>query len=355
MAGSGLDPRFVARALFVAAVVAGLFLLWQLTSVLLLVFAAIIVAVVLRTVADPLEHRLKLRPGIALALAGLAIVSTVGGAIWLAGALMAEQIRHLVDLLPNSVEDLRQRLATLPLGRQVADEILSAGWLTSSLNGVAGRLGVFAMTAVGAVTNLFLVLVAGVFLAVAPAQARDGLLLLAPASARAEGREALNETGRALRLWLLGTFADMLVVGTLTAVGAWIVGLPSPAALGLLVGLAAFVPIVGAIAGAIPGVLVAVQFGPQMILWTILMYVVVQQVEGNFVYPLIQRRAVKLPPVLTLIAVVAFGVLFGTVGIIFATPLLVVIYTLVRRLYIHNTLGEPVAAADEGEQEAAAS
>lgn len=347
MPREALDGRFVGRTLFVAAVVAGLFLLWQLTSVLLLIFAAIIVAVILRSVADPLEQRLRLHPALALAVAGLVILTAVIGAIWLAAVLMAEQVRALFALLPDSVEELRQRIAALPFGRQVADELLAGGWLASSLNGVAGRLGVFALTAVGAVTNLVLVIVSGVFLAAAPRGARDGLLLLAPPKSRPAAREALNETGRALRLWLLGTLADMAVVGTFTAVGAWIIGLPSPGALGLLAGLAAFVPIVGTIGGAIPGVLLSVQFGPLMILWTILMYVVVQQIEGNLAYPFIQRRAVDLPPVLTLIAVVAFGVLFGTIGIIFATPLLVVIYTLVRLLYIRKTLGEDISIAGD--------
>lgn len=353
MAANPLDGRFVARTLFVAAMVAVLFLLWQLTSVLLLIFAAIIVAVVLRTVADPLEHRFGLRPGVALGLAGLIIAAVVAGAVWLAGALMADQVRNLIALLPGSLAELRQRLAGLPFGDQITGELFSGSWLATSLNGVAGRLGVFALTAVGAVTNLVLVIVSGVFLAAGPAKARDGLLMLFPRSSRPGAREALDKTGHALRLWLLGTLADMLVVGSFTAIGAWIVGLPSPGALGLLAGLAAFVPIVGTIGGAIPGVLLSVQFGPQMILWTILMYTIVQQLEGNLIYPFIQRRAVKVPPFLTLIAVVAFGVLFGTIGIIFATPLLVVVYTLVRLLYIRNTLGEDVSMAGEDDENGA--
>lgn len=344
MARDGLDGRFIGRTLVVAAVVAGMFLLWQLTSVLLLFFGAVIVAVILRSVTDPLEKRLKLNGGVALALAALIIVGVLVGAGWLAGALMSEQVQALVAMLPNSLEEVRQRLQTLPFGDQIASELLSPDWIVSSLNGMAGRLGIFALTAVGAVTNFVLVIVAGAFLAAAPGKSRDGLLLLVPQRSRAPLREGLNQTGRALRLWLIGTLADMLVVGTFTAIGAWIVGLPSPGALGLLAGLAAFVPIVGTMGGAVPGVLLAVQFGPEMILWTILMYTVVQQVEGNLIYPFIQRRALNLPPFLTLISVVAFGVLFGSVGIIFATPLLVVIYTLTKVLYIRNTLGEDVAA-----------
>lgn len=160
-------------------------------------------------------------------------------------------------------------------------------------------------------------------------------------------REALDTCGRALRLWLLGTLADMVVTGSLTLLGAYLIGLPSPAALGLLAGVAAFVPIIGPIAAMVPGLLVAVQLGPDMVLWTLLMYLVVQQIEGNLIYPFIQRRAVDLPPVLALIGVMAFGALFGWPGVMFATPLLVVIYTLTKVLYLRNTLGEAVTAPGE--------
>lgn len=350
MAADGLDGRFVARTLFVAAVVAAMLLLWQLTSVLLLIFGAVIVAVILRSVADPLEQRLHLKGGLALAGAGVLIVAVLAAAVWLASALMADQVRSLKDMLPNSVQELRGRLASLPFGERIAEELQSPGWLASSLNGVAGRIGGAALTAVGATANILLVIVIGAFLAAKPAQARDGFLRLLPHGPRAPAREAMDATGRALKLWLVGTLADMLVVGVLTALGAWIIGLPSPGALGLLAGLAAFVPIVGTIAGSIPGVLLSVQFGPQMIAWTILMYVVVQQLEGNLIYPFIQRRAVNLPPFLTLTAVVAFGILFGSPGIILATPLLVMIHTLTKVLYLKNALGEDVQVEGGNEE-----
>jgi predicted PurR-regulated permease PerM len=202
----------------------------------------------------------------------------------------------------------------------------------------------------GVVTNLLVVLFAGMFIAIEPARARDGLLMLLPKGPRGPTGEALDASGRALKLWLLGVLADMAAVGVMTGVGAWIVGLPSPLALGVIAAITDFVPFVGPIAGAIPGVLLALPEGPSTVGWTLLMYLVVQQVEGNLLYPFLQRRAVDLPPALSLAAVLAFGVLFGPAGVILATPLLVVVYTMVRMLYVRGALGEEIEVVPGGKK-----
>lgn len=342
-----LTVAFARRTWFVFAVAAAFFLAWQLADVVLLAFGSVVVAVLLRSAADPIREHTPLNDGLALGVAGALILMVLVGASWLFGSMLTSQLTALAGVLPHSMEDLREQVATWPFGDQLAEQLGSGGGFTSQLNGLAGRIGGYAMTFAGAVTNMVLVIFAGVFLAAHPAKARDGLVILLPKGPREPVRESLNACGRALRLWLLGTFADMLVTGVLTFVGASLIGLPSPAALALLAGLSAFVPIIGPIAATIPGLLVSVQLGPDMVLWTLLMYVAVQQIEGNLIYPFIQRRAVDLPPVLSLLGVMAFGVLFGVLGVMFATPLLVVIYTLTKLLYLRNTLGEAVQAPGE--------
>jgi predicted PurR-regulated permease PerM len=128
----------------------------------------------------------------------------------------------------------------------------------------------------------------------------------------------------------------------MTGLGAWMIGLPSPLALGAIAALANVVPFVGPVASMVPALLIAIPQGGHLWIWTLAMYIAVQQIEGNVIYPFIQRRAVDLPPVMTLAGVLVFGVLFGPLGVILAAPLLVVIFTLVKVLYLRNTLGEPV-------------
>jgi predicted PurR-regulated permease PerM len=160
-------------------------------------------------------------------------------------------------------------------------------------------------------------------------------------------RAVLDTAGRALRLWLLGTFADMAVVAVMTGAGTALIGLPSPVALGILAGVASFVPIVGPIVSVVPALLIAVQESPSMVLWTVLVYVAVQQIESNLIFPFIQRRAVDLPPVLSLFGVLAFGVLLGPLGVVLATPLLVVGLVFLKRLYVRESLGKAVKIPGE--------
>ncbi|MBA4804338.1 MAG: AI-2E family transporter [Brevundimonas sp.] len=342
---AGVEAGFARRTLFVFALAAALFLVWQLSAVLLLVFSAVIVAVLLRSIADPIAARTPLPAGVAVALAGLTVVAVIAGALWLFGAVLAEQTRQLVTHIPTSAAELRTMVSGLPFSEQITR--IDGSGLMGGASGVVGRVGGYAMSTVSVATSLVLVIIAGVFLAVSPRVYRDGLVVLFPPERRASLREAADTTGRALKAWLVGQLTDMAVVGVMTGVGLALIGLPSPLALGLIAGLLAFVPIVGSIAGAIPALLVAAQGGWELMAWTLLVYVVVQQVEGNLIYPFIQKRAVKLPPVLTLFGILGFGTLFGFLGVFVATPLMVVLFVNVRLLYLRRTLDEDIAVPGE--------
>lgn len=342
---SGVDRAFARRAAFVFGIAAALFLIWQLSGVLLLAFSAVIVAVLLRSIADPVVERTPLPEGLAVALAGLAVVVVIGGALWLFGAVLADQTQQLLANLPTSAADLRAMVSTWPFGDQLTR--LDGSGLMNGASGIVGRVGGYAMTTISVATSLVLVIIAGVFLAVSPRVYRDGLVILFPPERRDALREAADATGGALKKWLLGQLTDMVVVGVLTGIGLALIGLPSPLALGLIAGLLAFVPIVGSIAGAIPALLVAAQGGWELMAWTLLVYVVVQQIEGNLIYPFIQKRAVKLPPVLTLFGILGFGTLFGFIGVFVATPMMVVLFVNVRLLYLRRTLGEDISVPGE--------
>jgi predicted PurR-regulated permease PerM len=150
-----------------------------------------------------------------------------------------------------------------------------------------------------------------------------------------------------LRLWLGAQVIAMLMVGVLIGGGALLIGIPSPFALGLIFGLAEFVPVVGPVARAVPVLLVAVGQGWEMTFWALGLVVIVQQVESNLIMPLASGHAVQLPPAVGLFAVVAMGVLFGPLGLVLGYPLAVVVDVAVRRLYVRETLGESVEIAGE--------
>lgn len=139
----------------------------------------------------------------------------------------------------------------------------------------------------------------------------------------------------------------MVAVGALTALGLWLIGLPAPLALGLLAGLLEFVPYVGPILAALPGVLIAASLGPETMLYALLVYVVVQQVESNAIVPLVARQVLSLPPALAIFSVVALGLVFGPLGLVFAAPLTVLLVVAIGKLYVRETLGQPVKVPGE--------
>jgi predicted PurR-regulated permease PerM len=212
---------------------------------------------------------------------------------------------------------------------------------TASLSqggGVLSNIGAIAMSVGNALADTLLVLVAGIYLAAQPGLYWTGMIKLVPESGRALAAEAMEASARALRLWLLGRMVSMAAVGFLTWLGLTLIGVPSALTLGLLAALLEFVPFIGPIVSAVPAVLLAFAAGPEKAFWTMLLFLLVQQFEGNVLEPLVQQRAVDLPPALLLFALVAGGFTFGVSGIILAAPLTVVLYVLVKRLYVQEAL-----------------
>jgi predicted PurR-regulated permease PerM len=191
------------------------------------------------------------------------------------------------------------------------------------------------------------VIVGGIYIAIDPAVYRDGLIKLFPIDWYPQIRATLDDGTSTLRLWLGAQVIAMLMVGVLIGGGALLIGIPSPFALGLIFGLAEFVPVVGPVARAVPVLLVAVGQGWEMTFGALGLVVIVQQVESNLIMPLVSGHAVQLPPAVGLFAIVAMGVVFGPLGLVLGYPLAIVVDVAVRRLYVRETLGEPVEIAGE--------
>jgi predicted PurR-regulated permease PerM len=340
--------QYTQKLLIAVAVAALALVAFRWRHVFLLAFGAALVAVALSAAADPIRRRTPLGAGASLGVAVAAVVAALVALGWFVGAQVSGQLTQLQSALPQAVGAAEHAVGAYSAGQWLLERLHSAsgGSMNGELGPLAGRIGRATTVGAQALGEFVVVLVAGVYFAAQPALYREGLLKLAPAGARERLADALVACGVALRKWLLGAAAAMLAMGVLTAVGAALLGLPAPLALGLVSGMAEFVPIVGAAVSAIPGLLLAATQGPHLLLSTVIFYLAIHQFEGHVLIPLIQRRVVAVPPALTLFAVVGFGVLFGPSGIVFATPLAVVVLVLVQTLYLRGD-GAPVA--DDGE------
>jgi predicted PurR-regulated permease PerM len=324
-------PTFTRQALVVLGLVVLTLFTWKIAPVLMLFFAGVVLACAVRAGSTPLARRTGMPQTLSVALVCAAVVAAIGAGGYLFGQQISAQTEELWQALTAAWDKAKAYLEGNALGAKVLENVEGLGQSDSLARALKGTVTVF-----GGVADLALVLFLAVYLAVDPATYRNGFLLLLPRAARADVGRALDESGDALRKWLVGQLGAMVVVGLLTGIGLWAVGVPLAIPLGILSGLLDFVPFVGPLLAAIPGLLIAFSQGPDVALYAALVYFSVQFVEGNLVLPLAQKWAVSLPPALSLLSIVAFGLVFGLMGVLFAMPLTVVAMVLVRRLYVEK-------------------
>jgi predicted PurR-regulated permease PerM len=194
---------------------------------------------------------------------------------------------------------------------------------------------------------LFVVLVTGVYLAAAPRLYVEGLVTLAPHARRPRYREVLSRLATVIRWWMIAQLVPMAVIGVLTAIGLKIIGVPLWLFLGLLAGLFNFIPNFGPLISGVPAFLIALAESPTKALWVVALYVFAQSLEGYVLTPLVQRRAVELPPALLILFQVLAGLLLGALGVVLAAPLLAVIVVAVKLLYVEDVLGDETKVPGE--------
>lgn len=336
------DRRFIGRVLIVLFLAALFLLAWHLRHLVLMLFGAVVVATIFRELADRIAKLTGCRDAIAIAISIALVLGAVGGLAALFGSHVAGQVDLLAETLPAAWASFEARIGDMGLGEQLRRLVESAG--------KGDSFGAFsrAILSIGnGIAEALVVLFAGIFLATQPRFYRIGAIKLVPPARRALVAEAMDESERALHLWLKGQLIAMVVVGLLIGFGLWLLGVPSAFTLGLLAGLLEFIPFAGPILAAVPGVLLALAVSPDLAVWVALLYFGVQQFEGYVLTPLVQQYAVDLPGVVLLFSLLGFGAIFGTLGVILAAPLSVVTYVLVKRLYVIEALHTPTPIPGE--------
>jgi predicted PurR-regulated permease PerM len=323
--------QFTRRVLVVLALVALALVLWKISPVFILAFAGIVFAEAIRAGGEVIARRTRLSE-----TAGVMIVGTLSLIVLiLAGWLFGKQIMHQATELYAAIDAAWIKLQELIHKTPFASGMLERGQGTTDPQAM-GKVLKGTFTVFGALVDVALVIFLALYFAVDPRTYQKGLLHLFPVEARERVRAALRASSAALRKWMMGQLVAMAAVGLLTALGLWIVGVPLAIPLGIVAGLLDFVPVVGPMMAALPGILIAFSHSPETAFYAALVYLVVQFTENNIITPLAQRWAVSVPPALTLLGIVAFGLVFGAMGVLFAMPLLVVTMVLVQKLYVER-------------------
>ncbi len=340
--------RVLVATCVVVSVLAVLMFIWYAADLFILVFAAVLVSILLRTFTDFVTRKTGMGHGVALTLVSLGLVVSIAITAWLVTGRIGTQVAELRLQLPQAVQYVRDYLGQYEWARNALDNLPTLNdWLARRGGTVVSQLTGLASTTAGVVVNILIVGILGIYLASQPDLYSRGLKHLFPLGYRKRAGEVLGVIDQGLRRWIIGRFALMVINGALTAIGLKLLGVPLSLTLGLLAGLLNFVPNFGPWIAAIPAVLIAFLQGPQQALYVAVLYLVLQSVDGYLLTPLVDRKSVELPPVLTITAQVILGLAFGFIGILLASPLTAVALILVKMLYIEDLLGDRIMPTHE--------
>lgn len=310
-------------------------------DVLLVIFAGLLFAVFLSGGGDLLARLTGLSRGWSIGLFILILLFAFGGAFVAFAPAAMQQFDELASQLPKSFSDLHDRISAIAGGELLLSRLTPSRLFSGGAGGVATAV----TSTFGALGNAVIILFIGLYGALDPGLYRRGLRAMLAPSLRARGEQVMDDVGRTLASWLGAQLISMTVVGLLTWLGLWLLGIPLAFILGVIAALLAFIPNIGPVIAAAPALLLAMPDGMHSVGMVVAVYLLVQTLESYLITPMIQQERVSLPPALIISAQLLFGVLFGLMGLALATPLAALFMTLFRELYVHDYLeAEPVAA-----------
>lgn len=337
------------QAVILALVFLAVLLILRATQVLLLIFGGILVAVLLRYSSLWIHRRTGLPLGWAIAATLLVPLLALGGALWIAAPEIAAQAAELTERVPASLRELRQQALQYEWVSALLEQQDRIRKALPSGADAAGSVATFFTSTFGALGNLLIVLVIGLFLAVSPGIYINGLIKLVPPGRRARTGKILTETGDALASWLLAKITAMIVIGVMTTIGLWIIGIDLALILGLIAALLSFIPNIGPIIALLPALLLAFIGGIDQAIYVVILYIGIQTFESYLLTPLLQQRMLDLPPALIITMQVLLGVLAGVLGVILATPLTAAATVMIRMWYVEDILGDR-STQEDGEK-----
>lgn len=305
----------------------------------LLLATGVLLAVALSAPVEAL-HRRKVPRAVSVALIFLAGVAVLGAGGYLLFPVLAEQAAQLASALPGALSQIVEwsRSLAQDLGLDIGGgggEISPSTLASAGRRVLGGALGVFGGLAAFFAGLIVLVFVP-LYLAAMPEPVVGWVVRLFPPERREETRGLLSEARTSLLGWLGGQLVSMTVIGVLSTVALYLIGVPGALFLGIFTGLVCFVPLVGPVVSAVPPLVLAFAGNPIDALWVLLAYLAIQQVESNLLTPLVMRQAASLHPAIVIAAVTVAGTAFGILGALLAVPAMVVAGVLVDGLWFER-------------------
>lgn len=306
--------------------------LWFAFDILLVIFAGALAGVLLRTAVDWVRQKTGWGPRASYLLVTGGILALIAGVVFGLGPRVITEAGDIAQIIPKSIEQIKTELYRHEWGRYLVS------FVSRGAGGIAGTAGVSRW--IKNISNqgalLLVAIVLGFFFAWSPSTYISGAKGITPEAGRPRLDVLCSEIAYTLRWWLVGQLVPMCVLGVGAFFGLWILGVPLPFTLALFTAVMLFVPYVGSLISLIPAALVGLLKGPQVMLWVIVIYLCVHALEGYLVTPLSQKRAIRLPPALTITSQLLMWKAAGLLGLVVATPLAAAIVATVQLLYCHQ-------------------
>jgi predicted PurR-regulated permease PerM len=308
----------------------------QLVTLLLAILITIIFAIPLAAAADRLE-RYKLPRAVGALIALLGGVTILALLIYLLIPTFVDQSEEFANDVPRIVVDLEETYADVAgedpgeVGDRVQEFVER---YTENPQRLIGPITEIGLNVAGILAALVLILITAYYMAVRPGPLMDGLVSLFPPPRRDHARHVLDRVRTSWVGWMEGVAIDMLITFVLLYLGLTIIGLDFAIFFAVLSALLVVVPYFGAIAGAIPPVLFALTDSPGKALITLVVYVLVQQLESNVTIPVVMAQRTRMHPAMIAIGVVVVGQLFGFVGLFVAVPILSLLVISVEEFWV---------------------
>jgi predicted PurR-regulated permease PerM len=323
------------------ALLVGGYFVYRISGVILAFLLTILLSIILSAPVNYLARR-----GLPRTWGVLAVFAVIAGVFWLLGLALVPaveaQSRQFAETFPTLLDEaltLANRLKSFfGLGTQIGLNPRGLSgfgreFLTGDTVSTAAGVG---LTAANVISLGVVVFISTIYLVIRPAPWVDGFVSLFPAGWRPRAREVLYAMYQTVQRWFLGQLTAMTFIAVFWAISLTVIGVPFALLLGIFSGLVSFIPYVGALISIVIPVLLALISDPFTVVWVILAFIIIQQIEGNILQPIVMSRAVDLHPALVVFAILVMGTLFGLVGVFLAVPLVAALQVLVRELWVQR-------------------
>ncbi|QDZ39882.1 AI-2E family transporter [Euhalothece natronophila Z-M001] len=327
----------------VVALTLSLYILWQIRQLILLIFTAVVIANALNILVRKLQ-RFNFQRWLAVVISVLILlISSITFVLVIVPPVIG-QLEELFQLVPEGIGQLDEWLIFLEeqISPEISEFLPTIEQIIQQIQPIFNRLlgeGLtFFYTTVGIILNILLVLVLSIMLLADPTPYRKGFIRLFPSFYRRRVDEILLLCEKSLQGWLVGTLFSITFLLILSFIGLSILGIDLALAQAMLTGLLTFIPNFGPVLSVIPPTAIALLDAPWKSLAVLIFYIILQQVEGSLLTPLVMAQQVSLFPAFTLLAQVFFATFFGFLGLFLALPLTVVCQIWIQEVLIKDVL-----------------